>query len=767
MRSDIKEQSREKELEYYDHLLQDRPGGFVYDVTRAVDEFRDQMWERSRFEEREHTARGITYKSRYILGDFTEGKRYIQVNAYDSAGNRIGQVDLYSTPAKPEVAKTSWPRVAEVNQRQGIASEIYKELPSIAKSYGFTSHRSEFGRTGAGEALWRSLALGGHARPLFNLMTPASNALAHDMWLRGGTKPSYYEMDWSLAKDVHAPKGWYSPFGDPVGVDNNFSWTPFTREQIPEGMLGPLEPFGEGEGRHNIYDSQHPNAPQAGHLVHNNKYYRYNNINELNKMYTHLRFKAEAEMRQHDPIRASLDAAAERLIYDTAYREFGRRDIANFNREQLQRLYARFAFELNKAAEAAPKNNPQVVLQEASKEVQEHAAANPMFAGNVERGKQLGVDITQVSAEHQIHQNTVETRPSFGSVLGKVWNIVRGRGGEAAGGAMGNVADDPNSIPGQIFTPEEQYEHEPVEGAAASFGVQPNIVRMLRTAREANVAKVKTARVNSSRFITDELERGARLSSERRASDRTRVGRRDIRTYSERLSDERMDDLLTALERKMYGNDSTEGGVNFEKPLSGFLFYWGDRAKLGAEHPNVVKRIAANIRKLANNRNLTYSQMDRASDMLGRDLIQLAKIGATRADGRIHVFKSNEYFGNPSIWQTRLTTEVEQHEIRLLEHILSEHQPALTMMKNFVQGQLFPKRNASYGIEEWIKWNRAIDDAMRGMITPETAQELGPEIEARRAAAVRAAGTTQTATPTPRPRRSRRSPQEPPQGVPN
>jgi hypothetical protein len=163
--------------------------------------------------------------------------------------------------------------------------------------------------------------------------------------------------------------------------------------------------------------------------------------------------------------------------------------------------------------------------------------------------------------------------------------------------------------------------------------------------------------------------------------------------------------------------------------------------------------------------------MDRASDMLGRDLIRLAKIGATRADGRIHVFKSNEYFGSPSIWQTKLTTEVEEHELKLLRHILAEHPEALTMMETFVQGHLFPRRNASYGIEEWLKWNRAIDDAMRGMITPETAQALGPEIAARRAAAISSApATTPPGTPPPRQRRSRRRPppeSEPGQGVPN
>lgn len=715
------------EQEYQHYIMQGIDYRGDSDTQHGFDPLFTSSWDRSIHPIREHKANGITYQSRFVSFN-----RPILVRAVDSKGNQIAQVKMI--PKGGGDVQTNWPFVVPSMRSRGIASALYKEIPAIAKSYGFTGFRSEYSRTNLGEGLWKGLSDRGFALPIGQGYMPGV--------------PAYYRMSFNLFANEHGVPGTIPP----SGIDGQFTWTPLSRQEIGEANLGRLEPMEGGRG---ISDAPHPDMPNVGHLVYNNKYYRYTNLTEMRTQYERLVRKAESDLRQYDPVRDSMTRASERVLYNLANQEFGRGDISRFTPEMLHRLYARYSQFLNEAAEEVPQHNPQDVRKEVTTQVSAQAQSSSQFASFAQRAQQeLGVDVVEAVTEDRIRQNKDQTRPSIFRTIRDLTQAAFRRSTGDASPMVDGIDSAYTGFPSQIFT--ENSDYEPQEGASASYGgITPDVRRMMRSQRIANVETIKKARNNARRFLTDRDAREARLSSNRLASDATFVGQRDPRTYNQRLAAETTDDFVKTLEQSLLLNPNDHpvaSGVVFEHPVSRFLFHWGDRKKLPRA---VVEKLAKEIRKVSNDRSITYQQMDRASDTVAKELIGLAKINDIKSDGAMHIYGSNKYFAAQSIWQLDLVEKVNDFEKQLMGTILGNHPEALRDME-MVLNILQPKRTAAYDIEDWIKYNRAIDDAMRGVITPETAEHLRGIRTEQRAAAAAAAPP-----PTPRTRARTRAPRAP------
>jgi GNAT superfamily N-acetyltransferase len=757
-------------------------------IHNAGNYSRDWFWERSLFPVREHSEGGVTYKSRFI-GGRGRWSNYILLNAYDASGRRIGLADLrMSNDIVNNALQGSWPSVHPSMQGQGYGTKMYSQVPSVARSYGFEAFHSEGSRTNAGNALWNAMRRNGFAgayhdpyyvRAGHRTAGPMDDAaLANEPNdTNGRPYPHHFESNFAdLAKDVHGEPGTMPHVPPRVGIDNQFSWSPIHREDVTDPYMDINSPLytvqmGQemeirgtaGRGAGLLFDYPHPDVPTQGYLVYRNRHgefdhYAYTNIHEMQAHYSRLTADAQNRLRQFDPLRASLGDASEQMLYDLAGQHFnGRRDISRFTVGQQERLYRIFGRELQNAADNAVVHNPDVVKEEIQ------AEHNPESEYSRRAREELGVEPVQAATEHRVEQYK-ERGTSWRDRISDMWHVARngfrGRGTRTAYDPTPDFAPGPS----KLFS--EEGEYEPSEGASASYGrVTPDIRRyMNRAGRSANLERIRTARTSSRRFLTNPDERNARLSSDRLAADGTRVGRRDPRGYHERLSHEHTEDFALTLHGTIGGAmlKDDEGnfirgsaGLDFEKHEHRFLFHFGDRKNLPEA---VVRKLAYEIRKVPGNENLTYAQMDRAADEVGKELIRLAKIGALQADGRIKIFKSSNFLGRPSIWQANLLTEVEQHEMQMLDFILKNYPDARNDMR-VLMGALQHQRGRSYNIEDWIKYNRAIDDAMRGYVTQEMLQSAGV---IGRTAAITDVDPTTTAPPA-RSRRSRRR-RAPPEG---
>lgn len=725
-------------LGYHEYLRdgiqwQGHPAG---SYAHEVDPTFDDKFARSAFPVRYHYSKGLRIESRFI-----SVSEPLYVRALDSKGNVLTRVHV--KPIGGNMAETSWPYMEPPLRGRGVATEVYRQMPSILKSYGFDGWRSDSVRLEGGQNLWDRLHREGIAE--FQRAPWAVGPA-------GSTREGYFTVD--INKHIRNQHDVHGGFPH-TGPDNQFEWRPLRREEIGEQHFrrtsastmdidpttgehtftpgeGPLE---EMEGGRNIYDAPHPEMPNAGHIVYSGQYLRYRNMGEMRLQYGRAVRMAEADIARYDPVRDSMGRAAEQQLYHLADRAFGRRDIRNFTPDMLHYLYARYAQWLNEVAEQMPKYHPEEMLKEAQGQVQAQAQADPQYAANVQRAKALGVDTAQALAEHRIKQNVEQTRESGTNVLHRLWSrVTRGTGSESSAIAKG-LDEGYEGLPAPVFSATGESEYEPPEGASITYGALNNdIRRFMNTRRVQNIETVRKARVNGRRFLTDIDAREARLQSNRLASDMSLVGRRDPRTYNQRLSDETTDDFVKTLERSLLLDPEAHpnaSGVVFEKPVSRFLFHWGDRANLPKP---LVEKLAREIRKVTDSPNLTMRQMDRAADMVAKELMGLAKIDEIKDDGCIHIYGSNQYFAPQSVWQLDLVNKVNDFEMQFAETILANHPEAKRDMQAIIQ-MLQPKRTESYNIEDWIKYNRAIDDAMRGVITPQTAKELRGIRATERAAA--------------------------------
>lgn len=716
---------------------------------------RDNKWANSDVPVREHTANGLNYKSRFV----GPGEP-IQVNVHDSTGKRIAIMDM--VPRDDLVGNAvqgSWPITHPVYRGMGIAREMYSQVPAIAKSYGFGAFHAEEYRTDAGEGLWRGFYERGRAS---KELTPG--------------RQTYYKMDFNrFAHDLHGdpatmPK--IGPFGV-EGIDHQFQRTPLRREAIDGRYIGRLEYMhGEhGIGDDLIVDAPHPSVKMAGHLIYNNEYHRYENARELQSQYHMLVRRAQAEMRRFDPIREQFADTNEQLLYDLAAEHIkdengvGRRDIANFTLSQLRTLYTAAAHEITRAAETVPSASPETVAKEVAAKADAKAKTSPKYAEYTKRAlTELKLDPKKVATEAIVQQNKNNNRAPIRRILGQLRNIVEGglRTGSKEQPVHTNEAF--SAGPTQIFT--EEHEFEPQEGASAQLGLTPDIRAKMNSHRVANIERVRSTRQRARRFLTNAAERENRLAlgSDRLASDGTRVGARDRRSYPERLSAEISEDFRESLSRAegLFNRDGTpianSGGIDWERNYGAqYLFHWGDRKHLPEP---IVRKLDRELTKFYGE-GYTYADWDRAADKVGKDLIYLAKIGAIQADGRIKIYSSSNHVAEPSIWQVRLPSEVEENELQLMGEILKAYPRAAANMHNVLK--IFQnERTKAYSIEDWHKYNRMIDDAMRGQLSAEAIATLRqirgiPNTEATPTPASVEASTPRARTTR---RRSRRQPPE-------
>lgn len=107
----------------------------------------------------EHVANGITYRST----PSSEGNIHVEARRAD--GTKIGEVDLLRETGF-EGAFTSGVEVPQPLRGQGIATELYRQLPAIAKRYGISRIMGEGAQLEGGKGIWSKLAREGLAKPI-------------------------------------------------------------------------------------------------------------------------------------------------------------------------------------------------------------------------------------------------------------------------------------------------------------------------------------------------------------------------------------------------------------------------------------------------------------------------------------------------------------------------------------------------------------------------------------------------------------------------
>ena len=108
----------------------------------------------------EHTSNGVVYRVTPI-----EQEGNLRIEATRSDGTKIGAVDLlHETGTKGYF--TSGVSVPEQFRKQGVATELYRQLPEIAKRYGISRITGEGAQTEGGKGIWNALAREGLAKPV-------------------------------------------------------------------------------------------------------------------------------------------------------------------------------------------------------------------------------------------------------------------------------------------------------------------------------------------------------------------------------------------------------------------------------------------------------------------------------------------------------------------------------------------------------------------------------------------------------------------------
>jgi hypothetical protein len=221
------------------------------------------------------------------------------------------------------------------------------------------------------------------------------------------------------------------------------------------------------------------------------------------------------------------------------------------------------------------------------------------------------------------------------------------------------------------------------------------------------------------------------MGSSERAADGTRIGMRNKQEWWERLRQESKEQFIRTLEIadgfRTPDGELTGGGIHFQDPDARLIFHWGNRKQFKADDP-FVKELYKHLKNSFNDpvNGIKYGMrdFDRASDNMARHLIYLAKSAEVNQHGGIsEIFRSSNFFDEPTVWQVELNDDVDGVEMAFMEHILSQHPETLEVMQAGMEA-LQNKRRAAYHVNDWLRYNNMINTLMVGEITPEIQAEF-------------------------------------------
>jgi hypothetical protein len=138
------------------------------------------------------------------------------------------------------------------------------------------------------------------------------------------------------------------------------------------------------------------------------------------------------------------------------------------------------------------------------------------------------------------------------------------------------------------------------------------------------------------------------------------------------------------------------------------LFHWSNRDSLPAEVKDKLLREMKKISILQGRPGLKATDFSKEADKALIHLHLLAKGGQLTSER--NVFASTKTGpGAFTQWQTKLQTEVQQQELKLLRTMMERHPTGLKAMVATVK-QFQQERFKSQDAEQWLHYDRVIND---------------------------------------------------------
>lgn len=503
-----------------------------------------------------------------------------------------------------------------------------------------------------------------------------------------------------------------------VGIDEQFNWTPSRPKDFKGGVVldhthSPLD---------SVKVTPHGAIKESGTITYKGEQYPYNTHVEMQTIFDRLATASEAERAKNDPILHRTNEAMGNVLKSLSDVMFGHRDISRLSHEQLGELHGRFGDVLNRSLDEAPIHAPEVVEAEQTEKIQEYNKKNPLSAKwdakLTKNGDSPAKAVTKNIVEQAKKRSGVKNADKDIQKVGAV-----SKGNKAAREAGSKKAKAKAKTEDIAYTLGGEAEYEPTEGTEVGFGLEealgPEGLANLKKSKLDSLVNLHEAKKAGKAYLMNPENKGY-VPQERYASDGSVIGKRDKRSWQQRMGD---------INSKAFADSLPLGsGLDFESDAHKILFHWGNR-RIGEEEGEstrgITRKMAYELRKEYEtpDRKLTYKDFDRASDLLGRHLIQLAKSNNLQADGSMKVFNSSNFFDQPTIWQAELDTDVHRVEMQMLEHLLQHYPEQLEMMGKVLDG--FQNKQAeTYDVNEWLRYNGMIDTLMTGELTPEMKVEM-------------------------------------------
>jgi hypothetical protein len=483
-------------------------------------------------------------------------------------------------------------------------------------------------------------------------------------------------------------------------------WTP-TWSKDYKGVQASREMGGKVEVRPGRQVKIGPQS-QSGNIIHEGVKYPYSNHQQMQEIFDKLATAAHDARGKADPVLHETNAAMEEVIQETVRRETGfsnLKELAANAPGRIKDVVAKVWQGIFKATDEAPVHAQEHVEQEAKAVIDQAASGDPEVASMVQRMQKAGIE------------------PSKAVAKNVAANVARRTG-------LKNVDEDIEKLK-KITIPSRARKGD----ASASYSMEEALGK-------EGVAALKKQRLDTHETLRNSInqgiayfrnpgKKGFKMGSSDRAADGTRIGMRNKDTFHERLAKETTEEFIRTLEIADGRTDADgkiiEGSINFQDPTARILFHWGNRKQFGSKDPFVTKmqrELEKAYNDPKNNIKYTRADFDRASDNLARHLIYLAKSASVNEHGGItEVFRSSNFFDEPTVWQVELNDDVDMVEMNLMEHVLANQPKVLEMMQAGMDSLQNKRRNA-YEVKDWLRYNNMINTLMAGEITPEIQAEL-------------------------------------------
>lgn len=390
-------------------------------------------------------------------------------------------------------------------------------------------------------------------------------------------------------------------------------------------------------------------SPNAGHLVWEGKVFPYANKEQMQDQYSFIERQVEQRRKVEDPVLHKMLDAEKHTMEAIAMRHFGT-PLRNMNAETISKVMQRRMELIQEAEEELPVHVPDLNLmtnqEEIAKDFQEHPIAGQIAA-------QLKQQFPDINLEEVVNNEQVQA-------------IERQTGITSSKNVLKKI--------GKATKKEKE-----ITSGFASLSAG-DITRN----RDSSIAYFKNP------------------FKDRLASDGTKIGARDKRSWNERLKAENTERFIQTLK------EADGDFIRFENPYHRMLYHYANRDNLSKP---IRDRLLRELKKQSEKqgRSLKATDFQKEADWAMVHLNMLAQSGRLTSEGNI--FNSTKTGGpeNWTKWQAQLQTEVDSQEMNMLLKITKRHpggQKALESGMKMLQAVRFEAKDPS----QWLEYNQAVQD---------------------------------------------------------